>query len=88
VGVGEGDRHSEIEALLATLTGWEREYGTTYGERSGFATTGEAAGKIRSLKEQLAAAGAVFHWDGAAYVVDAVTTPGLGGEGPPGGTPA
>jgi hypothetical protein len=71
-----------VESLLESLNEWEREYGTTYGDAAGLASTGESNARIAELKRQLVEAGAVFHWDGERYVLDELVEGGTGHEGP------
>ncbi len=71
-----------IRQLLASLNHWEQTAGTTYAADPRLKSTGEANARIADLKRQLAARGAVYHWNGREYVLDAIETPGRGRQGP------
>lgn len=73
-----------IRELLASLNRWEQTAGTAHTANSRLKNTGEANARIADLKEQLAARGAVFHWNGREYALDAIETPGRGRQGPDG----
>ena len=73
-------REEEVRELLSRLNHWEQRYGTAHKDDSLSTDNGEANARIASLKEALAEKGAVFHWDGAEYVLDSLAEPGRGGE--------
>ena len=54
----------QIQHLLAELNEWEQQYGTRYAADPRLKSTGESNARIADLKEQLAAGGARFHWNG------------------------
>jgi len=78
----QGSRLETITALLASLNEWQQRRGPVAPVDPTRKDSGEASARIEELKRQLAAAGAVYHWDGRRYVLDTVATSGAGAQGP------
>ena len=57
---------------MAALNYWEHNYGTAYAPDAQLKSTGEANARIANLKQKLNEKGAIYHWSGTEYVLDAV----------------
>lgn len=79
----EDPRHSSADALLASLSDWERRYGRYAGKE--LASTGESNARIDDLRRQLAEMGVVFCWNGERFVEVKRRPAGEGGEVASGG---
>lgn len=76
------DREARIKRALAQLNEWDRMAGQGHPADPQVKSTGESNARIQALKEELMALGALYLWDGEAYVLEAVAEPDQGAEGP------